>query len=235
MNKPDRTPPPLHPQLPPTVPLRYTPVDPVASVEVSRRVFQRMDQRRSVRDFSDRAVPREAIVNLIRAASTAPSGAHKQPWTFVAASDPAIKARIRQAAEEEERLNYQQRMPEEWLEALEPFGTDWRKPFLEIAPWLVIVFQQTVELLPSGGQRKNYYVTESVGIAVGMFLAAVHEAGLVALTHTPSPMKFLAEILERPSNEKAFVLIPVGYPSKDCQVPDIRRKGLEEVAVFYED
>ena len=179
----------------------------------SGQLYRRMDQRRSVRQFSDHPVARDVIKNLIRAASTAPSGAHKQPWNFVAVSDPKIKAAIRRVAEVEERKNYEHRMPEEWLEALEPFGTDWHKPFLEIAPWLVVLFQQNVERLPSGQQRKNYYVTESVGIAAGMFLSAVHEVGLVALTHTPSPMGFLSEILDRPPNEKPFLLIPVGYPA----------------------
>ena len=220
------------PHQPPLIPLRFEAMPPDQSRVRARQFFERMDQRRSVRHFSDRDVPKEVVMDLIRAASTAPSGAHKQPWTFAAVSDRATKARIRQAAEEEERLNYQQRMPAQWLEALEPFATDWHKPFLEVAPWLVVVFQHTVELLPSGETRKNYYVAESVGIAVGLFLAAVHQAGLVALTHTPSPMKFLSEILNRPPNEKPFVLIPVGYPAADCEVPDLRRKELEEVAVF---
>ena len=214
------------------IPLAYTPVEPEVCLERSKRLFARMERRRSVRHFSDRPVPRQVMENLIRTASTAPSGANKQPWTFVTVSDQGLKAKIRRAAEQEERRNYEQRMPSDWLEALEPFGTDWRKPFLEIAPWLVVVFQQNVEVLPSGETRKNYYVMESVGIAVGMFLAAVHQVGLVALTHTPSPMKFLSKILQRPANEKPFVLIPVGYPTEDCQVPDLDRKGLEEVAVF---
>ncbi len=215
--------------------LAYTPVTPEKCLRRSKQLYRRMDQRRSVRQFSDRPVARGVIEHLIRAASSAPSGAHKQPWTFVAVSDPKIKAKIRRAAEAEERENYERRMPQEWLEALEPFGTDWRKPFLEIAPWLVVIFQQTVEVLPSGQQRKNYYVTESVGIAAGMFLSAVHEVGLVALTHTPSPMGFLSEILDRPPNEKPFLLIPVGYPAEGCEVPDLKRKNLEEVAVFLED
>ena len=217
------------------IPLVYTPVMPEDCLRRSEQLYRRMDQRRSVRQFSDRPVARGVIENLIRAASTAPSGAHKQPWTFVAVSDPKIKAAIRRVAEVEERKNYEHRMPEEWLEALEPFGTDWHKPFLEIAPWLVVLFQQNVERLPSGQQRKNYYVTESVGIAAGMFLSAVHEVGLVALTHTPSPMGFLSEILDRPPNEKPFLLIPVGYPAEGCEVPDLKRKGLEEVAVFLEE
>ncbi len=217
------------------IPLAYTPVTPEECLRRSEELYRRMDQRRSVRQFSDRPVTRGVMENLIRAASTAPSGAHKQPWTFVAVSDPKLKAEIRRAAEAEERENYERRMPQEWLEALEPFATDWHKPFLEITPWLVVMFQQTVEMLPSGEQRKNYYVTESVGIAAGMFLSAVHEVGLAALTHTPSPMRFLAEILHRPPNEKPFLLMPVGYPTEGCEVPDLKRKGLEEVAVFVED
>ncbi len=179
--------------------------------------------------------PREVIEYLIRTAATAPSGAHKQPWTFVAVSDPNLKAEIRRAAEAEERKNYERRLTPEWLAALEPLGVDWHKPYLETAPWLVVVFRQTVELLESGERRKNYYVTESVGIAIGMFLAAVHQAGLAALTYTPSPMRFLSEILKRPPNEKPFLLIPVGYPAADCRVPDLQRKSLAEVAVFLEE
>ena len=191
-----------------------------------------MDRRRSVRHFSDRVVDESVIVELITAASTAPSGANKQPWTFVAISDPALKTEIRIAVEAEEKQTYEHRMPGEWLEVLEPLGVDWHKPYLEIAPWLVVMFQQTVELLPDGEKRKNYYVSESVGIAAGMFLAAIHNAGLVALTHTPSPMKFLGTILHRPPTEKPFLLIPVGYPEEGCQIPDIHRKSLEEVAEF---
>lgn len=216
------------------VPLIYTPVEPAECLERSRRFLGEMDRRRSVRHFSDRSVPREVIANLIQAASTAPSGAHRQPWTFVAISDPQLKGKIRRATEAVERENYKRRMPPAWAQALEPLGTDWRKPYLEIAPWLVVVFQHTYQLLESGERSKNYYVTESVGIAVGLFITAVHRAGLACLPHTPSPMGFLAEILERPANEKPFVLLPVGYPAKDCRVPDLERKSLAEVAVFEE-
>ncbi|MCH7576088.1 MAG: nitroreductase family protein [Candidatus Marinimicrobia bacterium] len=204
------------------------------SLTQAKAFYLRMDSRRSVRHFSGKPVHRETIAHLIRTASTAPSGAHKQPWTFVAVSDPATKRKIRQAAEAEEKQSYETRMPDEWLEALEPLATGWRKPYLEIAPWLVVLFQQTVEQLPEGETRKNYYVVESVGIAAGMFLTAVHQAGLVSLTHTPSPMKFLADILKRPSNEKPFLLMPVGYPEEGCQVPDLQRKGLDQVALFIE-
>ena len=216
------------------VPLKYTPVEPAECLERSRRFYDQMDQRRSVRHFSDRPVSREVIENLIRAASSAPSGAHRQPWTFVAISNPRLKGEIRRAAEGEERENYEHRMSPEWLEALRPLETGWRKPYLEIAPWLVVVLQHTYQLLESGERGKNYYVTESVGIAVGLFITAVHRAGLVCLTHTPSPMGFLAEILGRPANEKPFALLPVGYPAQDCMVPDLRRKSLAEVAVFEE-
>ena len=212
--------------------LPYHPPTEQEALRRARRFREVMERRRSVRHFSDRPVPRETIGELIRAASSAPSGAHKQPWSFIAISDVALKSQVRQAAEAEEKKNYQSRMPNEWLQALEPFATDWHKPFLEIAPWLVVLFQQTVELLPDGETRKNYYVVESVGIAAGIFLAAVHQAGLVALTHTPSPMKFLSKILGRPDNERPFLLMPVGYPAEDCKVPDLRRKSLQEVATF---
>jgi nitroreductase len=214
--------------------LNFSPVEPETCLERAQQLYAQMDRRRSVRHFIDRPVPREVIGNLIRTASTSPSGAHRQPWTFIAVSNADTKTEIRKAAEEEERLAYEQRMPAEWLDALQPLGTDWQKPYLETAPWLVVVFQQSHEILASGKKRKNYYVAESVGIAVGVFLTAVHQVGLVALTHTPSPMGFLSDILQRPSNEKAFAIIPIGYPADDCQVPDLQRKGLDEVAVFLE-
>lgn len=197
----------------------------------SNKYYHHMDQRRSVRDFSDRPVPREVIENLIKTASTAPSGAHKQPWTFVAISDPDVKREIRIAAEKEEKEFYEKRAPKEWLEDLAPIGTDWHKPFLETAPWIVVVFKKSFNQLAEG-RSKNYYVQESVGIASGFFISAVHEAGLVTLTHTPSPMNFLSEILQRPENEKPFLLLPVGYVADDAQVPDIHRRSLEEVSVF---
>jgi nitroreductase len=197
--------------------------------------YRYMDRRRSLRDFSNRPVPRELVEQLIMAASTAPSGAHKQPWTFCAVSDPSIKKLIRLAAEEEEYENYHGRMSEEWLDDLKAFDTDWHKPFLETAPWLIVVFRRIYEEEEEGQKRNNYYVTESVGLACGFLLAAVHQAGLVALTHTPSPMNFLSKLLERPKNEKPFLLIPVGYPAPGAQVPDLRRKPLAQVAVFYED
>jgi len=191
-----------------------------------------MDGRRSVRHFSPDPVPRRLIEAAIRTASTAPSGANRQPWRFVAVSRPDLKRRIRIAAEEEERRSYEHRMPPEWLEALEPLGTDWRKPYLETVPWIVVVFEEVHGVLPDGTPRKNYYVKESVGIACGLFITALHHMGLATLTHTPSPMGFLRDILQRPKHERPFILFPVGYPASDATVPDIARKPLEEVAVW---
>jgi iodotyrosine deiodinase len=195
--------------------------------------FAEMQQRRSVRDFSAEPVPRELIELAIRTASTAPSGAHRQPWRFVAVDDPAIKRAIRDAAEREERANYEGgRFPAEWLQALQPLGTTWEKPHLETAPWLVVVFEELYGVDAAGGKRKNYYVKESVGIACGLFITALHHMGLATLTHTPSPMRFLSDILGRPANEKPYILFPVGYPAADAQVPNLRRKRLAEVALW---
>ena len=201
--------------------------------ERSHTFFNFMNQRRSVRDFSNRPVPRTVIEQIVRTASTAPSGAHKQPWTFCIVESPEIKKEIRKAAEEEEYINYHGRMSEEWLEDLIPFGTDWNKPFLEIAPYLIIIFKKSYDVEADGQKSKNYYVNESVGLAAGFLLAAIHNAGLVALTHTPSPMNFLQKILDRPINEKPFLLIPVGYPAEDAKVPDLHRKPLDLIARFY--
>lgn len=189
-------------------------------------------RRRTVRDFSERPVPREVIEQCLCAAGSAPSGANKQPWHFVAIADAAIKRRIREQAEIEERDFYGGRAPREWIEALHPFGTNADKPFLETAPWVIAVFAQRTEPPIDGRKPKNYYVTESVGLATGLLIAAVHHAGLVSLTHTPSPMKFLNEILHRPPNEAAFLLLVVGYPASPCMVPDIKRKPLDEIASF---
>lgn len=194
--------------------------------------FARMDARRSVRAFSPDPVPREAIELAIRTASTAPSGAHRQPWRFVVVDDPQLKAEIREAAEAEERRSYEERMPDEWLAALAPLGTDWRKPYLEIAPYLVVVFECTVDVDAEGRTHKNYYVRESVGIACGLFVAALQTMGLCTLTHTPNPMGFLTRILGRPAHERPFVLFPVGHAAPDALVPDLRRKPLAEVAVW---
>ena len=198
----------------------------------SREFYQLMRKRRTVREFSDKPVPREVIENIILTASSAPSGAHKQPWTFCVISDPEIKKAIREAAEKEEYINYHGRMSEEWLEDLKPLGTDWEKPFLEIAPYLIVIFKKSYDLV-NGEKHKNYYVSESVGLAAGFLLTAIHYAGLVALTHTPSPMNFLQDILNRPENERPFLLIPVGYPADEAEVPDIERKSLEQIVVNF--
>ncbi len=212
----------------------YSPVT-YSSEESGRRAgeFRKfMESRRSIRHFSNREVSGNIMENLIMTASSAPSGAHKQPWTFCLVGDAGIKLKIREAAEAEEFENYNGRMPAEWLKDLEPLQTDWRKEFLTIAPWLVVCFKKSYDL--DGKQhKKNYYVNESVGIACGFFLAAVHHAGLVSLTHTPSPMDFLTKILGRPENERPYLLMPVGYPADEVTVPDIRRKEYGDVAVEF--
>ncbi len=189
-------------------------------------------RRRTVRDFSNRSVPREIIENCLRAAGTAPSGANQQPWHFVVVGDPAIKKQIRETAEEEERTFYGGRAPDEWLDALSHLGTDEHKPFLEKAPYLIAIFAQNYGLAPDGSKVKHYYVSESVGIATGMLITAVHNAGLVSLTHTPSPMGFLNKVLNRPPNERAFLILVVGYPGEDTGVPVITKKSLDEIATF---
>ncbi len=191
-----------------------------------------MRRRRTVRQFSERRVPREIIEDCLRAAGTAPSGANLQPWHFVVVGDPAIKKQIRKAAEEEERAFYRERAPQAWLDALAPLGTDEHKPFLETAPYLIVVFVQNYGFTPEGQKIKHYYAMESVGIATGMLIAAVHHAGLVSLTHTPSPMGFLGKILNRPPNERAFLILVVGYPAGDAEVPVIAKKSLDEMATF---
>ncbi len=200
----------------------------------SREFREWLDKRRTVRTFSDKAVPKEVMENIIMSASSAPSGAHKQPWTFCVIGNAELKSIIRKAAEEEEHTNYHGRMSEEWLEDLQAFATDWNKPFIDIAPWVIVIFRKIYDVGKDGSRKTNYYVTESVGIATGFLLTAIHQAGLVALTHTPSPMNFLGKILKRPKNEKPFLLIPVGYPAENTEVPDLKRKELEEVSVFFE-
>jgi len=205
---------------------RLTPFDPGTTPEIAaQRFYDTMKLRRTVRTFSDRPVSQETIEWICRAAGTAPSGAHKQPWQFVAINDPALKHEIRIAAEAEEREFYARKANDEWLADLGPFGTDEHKPFLDIAPWLIVVFKYSKT--PEGGQV--YYTNESVGIAIGLLLAAAHHAGLVTLTHTPSPMAFLSKILNRPEYERPYLLIPVGYPAADCTVPDLQRKPLQEI------
>ena len=190
-----------------------------------------MDKRGSVRHFSTRPIPRLVIEDLLMTASSAPSGANKQPWTFCAISNTQLKTEIRKAAEEEEYTSYNGRMSKEWLEDLEQFGTDWHKEFIEDAPWIIVVFKQAYGL-KDGNKTKHYYVNESVGIATGILISAIHQAGLVTLTHTPSPMGFLQKILERPDNEKAFLLLPIGYAEEGETIPDITKKRLEDVVIF---
>lgn len=202
-------------------------------LERSQNFYNFMDKRRSVRQFSDRPIDKKVIEQLILTASTAPSGAHKQPWNFCAIANPQLKKQIREAAEKEEYESYHGRMSAAWLKDLEVFETDWHKEFLEIAPWLIIVFKEVYQE-EEGKKKNNYYVNESVGLATGFLLTAIHHAGLVALTHTPSPMNFLTKILERPKNEKPFLLIPVGYPAEDTKVPNLQRKPLEKISIFYE-
>ncbi|HEX4887271.1 MAG TPA: nitroreductase family protein [Luteibaculaceae bacterium] len=196
--------------------------------------YQFMNKRRSVRHFSDQPIPREVIDDLIRTASTAPSGANKQPWTFCVVSNPELKSRIRKGAEEEEFISYTGRMGERWIKDLEPFGTNHEKEFIETCPYIIVVFKRMYEVDEAGNKHNNYYVNESVGIAVGFLLNAIHQVGLTSLTHTPSPMNFLQKILGRPDNERPYLLIPVGYPAKHSTVPDISRKDLSQVAVFFD-
>ena len=199
----------------------------------SRGFNEEMQRRRTVRDFSDQPVHRDIIENCLRVAGSAPSGANLQPWHFAVVSDPVVKQKIRIAAEEEEREFYQHRAPKEWLQALEPLGTNEDKPFLERAPYLIAVFVQKYALLESGRKIKHYSPTESVGLATGMLISAIHHAGLVSLTHTPSPMAFLNDILGRPRNtERPFLLLVVGHPDEGAQVPDIQRKALGDIATF---
>lgn len=198
----------------------------------SGEFYKDIKRRRTVRDFSDKPVPKEIIGNCIKAAGTAPSGANLQPWHFVVVSNPDIKKKIRIAAEEEESEFYAHRAPKEWLEVLEPLGTDESKPFLETAPYLIAIFYKSYEILADGRQIKQYYAMESTGIATGVLINAIHNSGLVSLTHTPSPMNFLNEILDRPKNERPFLLLVVGYPAKDAKVPDIKKKSLQEIASF---
>jgi nitroreductase len=216
------------------IPLRFREYAEPEMAQRAAEFRELMTRRRTVRHFSDRPVPRSLIEDCVMAAAAAPSGANQQPWTFVCISNAATKTRIRQAAEEEEREFYGGRASQEWLDALGPLGTDAEKPFLETAPWLIVIFAQRYGLGPDGGKTKHYYVPESVGIATGLLIAGLHNAGLASLTHTPSPMGFLNAICDRPEHEKAVILLVAGYPADDARVPDIRRKGADEVIVWRE-
>ncbi len=211
------------------IPLACERLPPGVMVERGRSFYRQMSRRRSVRDLSAESPPRECIELAVRTAGTAPSGAHRQPWKFVIIDDPALRRAIRRAAEKEERENYEGRFPPEWLAALAPLGTGWRKPFLETAPYLVVVFKESYGREKDGGKVTNYYVNESVGIACGLFIAALQSMGLATLTHTPSPMGFLSRLLKRPPNEKPYILFPVGYPAEGATVPDLKRKTWEEL------
>ncbi|MFT7614435.1 MAG: iodotyrosine deiodinase [Parvicellaceae bacterium] len=203
-------------------------------IDRSQEFYEFMDKRRSIREFSDKEIPIEIIENIIKTASTAPSGAHKQPWTFCLISNAKLKSEIRKLAEEEEEKSYSGRMSEEWIRDLTPLGTDAIKEFIDIAPWVIIVMKRVYENGPDGSKQNNYYVNESVGIAAGFLITAIHNAGLCTLTHTPSPMNFLIKALGRPANERPFLLLPVGYPADEVTVPDLGRKQLADVTVYYE-
>jgi nitroreductase len=219
----------------------FVPYDraPLSEEEMRERAssfFELMAQRRSLRTFDTAPVPRDLIETAVLTAGTAPSGAHQQPWTFVVVGDPETKRRIRLAAEEEERTNYLDgRMPEDWQEEISRLGTSWQKPYLEDAPWIVVLFEQRYGVDEDGSRRKHYYVKESAGIAAGVFITALHNMGLVTLTHTPSPMAFLTKLLNRPANERPFILFPIGYPAADSVVPTLERKPLEDILVEYKD
>ncbi len=218
----------------PFTPHPFEPLDESVMTERAEEFYQSMATRRSARVFSDKPVPRELIDLAIATAGTAPSGAHQQPWTFVVIGDPKTKRKIREAAEEEEQKNYEGgRMPDEWREVLEPLGTHSNKDYLEIVPWIVVAFEQRYAVRDDGTKAHHYYVKESLGIACGMFIASLHTMGLTTLTHTPSPMKFLSHLLERPSSERPFVLFPIGYPEPGSLVPDLARKPLDEIRVSY--
>lgn len=218
----------------PFIPYKQNIISDDDMLEKAKSFYEKLDKRRSVRDFSDKPVSKEVMENLIMAGSTAPSGAHKQPWTFCLISNKDLKAKLRELAEEEEKKSYGGRMSEEWLEDLAPLGTDWVKEFIDVAPWIVVIMKRVYEYNEDGSKHNNYYVSESVGLAAGFFLVAVQNAGLVALTHTPSPMNFISKALNRPENERPFLLIPVGHPSENAEVPDLTRKSIEEVIQYYE-
>ena len=216
--------------------IRYQPetYDEKEMITRSQEFYQQANLRRTIRQFSDKPVPKQVLLNIIKTAGTSPSGAHKQPWSFCLVSNAELKKEIRQAAEHEEYESYTGRMSQTWMDDLKPMGTDWIKPFLETAPWLIVVFRRIFDYDENGKKKNNYYVNESIGIACGMLLMAIHHAGLSALTHTPSPMNFLSSILKRPENERPFLLIPVGYAAEETYVPNIFRKNLDEICEVYE-
>ena len=217
------------------IPLEWTELDPATMMNAAQENYERLNERRTTRHFSSRDVDRRLIELAIQSGSTAPSGAHLQPWTWVAIRQADLQQKIREAAEAEERRTYDERMPEAWAEVLAPLGTDAVKPHLTDAPWVVVLFRQKKRQRPNGEWGPTYYSLESCGIAAGMFIQAVHSMGLVTLTHTPSPMRFLRELLGRPDHEEAMLVMPVGYPAEDARVPDIHRKSLNEVAVFFDE
>ena len=216
------------------IPLQFETLSLQDQLQRSRHFLAQMKTRRTVRDYAPKPVPFDIIQNAIATAGSAPSGANQQPWTFVVVSNPDLKRKIRHAAEAEEKESYERRMSAEWLEALAPLGTDWHKPHLEDAPYLIVIFRQVYGYDDNGKKIKHYYVDESVGIATGLLIASLHLAGLATLTHTPSPMKFLADILERPKNERATMILTVGYPADDAQVPDISKKPLDEIMIHFD-
>ncbi|NKB33041.1 MAG: nitroreductase family protein [Pseudomonadales bacterium] len=218
-----------------SIPLEFELLEEAEMVERAKAFNERLQKRRTVRDFSDKQIPRELIEQCLLTANSAPSGANRQPWHFAAVSDPGKKKEIREGAEEEEREFYTSRAPQDWLDALAPLGTDQNKPFLERAPYLIVIFGQKFEIDKKGSKQKNYYVTESVGIATGLLIAALHNAGLATLTHTPSPMKFLNKILDRPDTERPLMVLVVGYPEENAQVPAISRKTLDQFTSFHDD
>jgi len=216
------------------IPYSHAEYTPSEMISRSNEFYEFMNTRRSVRHFSKRKVSREVIDNIIKAASTAPSGANKQPWTFCVVSNEELKTKVRKLAESEEKESYARRMSDEWLEDLVPIGTNWEKEFIDTAPYIIVVMKKVYDLDQENKKHSNYYVNESVGLASGLLIAAIHNAGLCTVTHTPSPMNFLTKALDRPENERAFLLMPIGYPAENARVPDLKRKQLAEVVVYYE-
>lgn len=218
----------------PFIPYKQQQFEEDEMIDRSKAFYDFMDKRRSIREFQTKDVPKQVIENIVMTASSAPSGAHKQPWTFCIIRSKDLKSKLRELAEAEEKRNYESRMSERWLKDLAPLGTDEVKEFIDIAPWIIVVMKKTYGFDEDGEKTQNYYVNESVGIASGFLITAIHQAGLCTLTHTPSPMNFIAEALNRPKNEKPYLLLPVGYAAEDCKVPDIHRRPFEEVAIYFD-